>query len=402
MNNDEVSQLRADVLENAQDTLRLGNTADEELRTQSEWLKVTLASISDGVIGTDADARITFMNPMAEQVTGWSESDVLGRAVTEVFEIIDKASRQPLENQVQKAIKKGASIGFRNNTILIAKDRTEKIIDDSAAPILSDCDEVIGAILVFRDISSLNKTDEEKKGWGWLQAIHPDDQPRTIELWKESLTNQTLHENQFRIRTRDGSYRWFGVRAIPVFDMNGSVREWVGANTDITDRKLSEDTLRKLAADLSDMDRRKDEFLATLAHELRNPLAPIRSGLQLLQLPDIDDKVAEETKVMMERQLAQLVRLVDDLMDVSRIVTGKIELQKKPVLLSEVLNSAIETIRPLIEQMNHRLSLTLPENPIWLDVDLTRLAQVFLNLLNNASKYSEPNGSICIPFNATA
>jgi len=210
------------------------------------------------------------------------------------------------------------------------------------------------------------------------------------------MKNQTLHENQFRVRTLDGSYRWFSVRGVPVFNLDGSVREWVGANTDFHDRKMAEDALRRLATDLSDRDRRNDEFLATLAHELRNPLAPIRSGLQVLQLSDITDEEANQTRVMMERQLGQLVRLVDDLMDVSRIVTGKFELQIKSVLLSDVLNNAIETSRSLIDQMNHKLSVSLPGNPIRLDADFTRLSQVLLNLLNNAAKYSEPNGNISV------
>lgn len=243
------------------------------------------------------------------------------------------------------------------------------------------------------------QSDSERTGCGWLQAIHPDDREETIALWTESRKRHTLHENQFRVRTGDGTYRWFSMRAVPVFNLDGSVREWVGANTDFHDRKMAEDERHRLAADLSDMDRRKDEFLSTLAHELRNPLAPLRSGLEVLQLSDISAEEANETRDMMNRQLGQLVRLVDDLMDVSRIVTGKIELQMKSVLLSDVLDSAIETSRSLIDQMNHQLSVSLPGKPIRLEADFTRLTQVFLNLLNNAAKYSEPNGKITVDAN---
>ena len=163
---------------------------------------------------------------------------------------------------------------------------------------------------------------------------------------------------------------------------------------DITERKRMEEELRHQSAELLDADRRKNEFLATLAHELRNPLAPIRNGLQLMRMAASSGDESEHARDMMERQLTQMVRLVDDLMDVSRISRGKIELRKETISLLDVLNSAIETSRPLIENMGHHLSVTFPEHPILVEADMTRLAQVFLNLLNNAAKYNEPNGKI--------
>jgi len=156
---------------------------------------------------------------------------------------------------------------------------------------------------------------------------------------------------------------------------------------DVTERRRMEQELR-------DADRNKDEFLATLAHELRNPLAPIRNGLQLIKLAKGDADIVEQAGTMMERQLTQMVRLVDDLMDVSRITRGKLELRKERLQLVTVLNSAVETSRPLIEQMGHELTVTLPKQPVVVEADLTRLAQVFSNLLNNAAKYSDRAGHI--------
>ena len=124
---------------------------------------------------------------------------------------------------------------------------------------------------------------------------------------------------------------------------------------DLTERKRLEEELREIAAELSNADRSKDEFLATLAHELRNPLAPIRNGLQIMRLAGDDWETIEQARSMMERQLAQMVRLVDDLMDVSRISRGKIELRRERVELAAVVSSAVETSRPLIEQMGHEL-----------------------------------------------
>src|SRR5262249_508168 len=156
---------------------------------------------------------------------------------------------------------------------------------------------------------------------------------------------------------------------------------------DLIEQNLSEEALKE-------GDRRKDEFLAMLAHELRNPLAPLRNALQVMRLAGGQAETVEQARNLMERQLSQLVRLVDDLMDVSPISRGKIELRKEPVELAAVVNSAVETSRPLIEHMGHQLNVAMPKQPMIVDADLTRLAQVLMNLLNNAAKYTERGGYI--------
>jgi len=145
---------------------------------------------------------------------------------------------------------------------------------------------------------------------------------------------------------------------------------------------------------LRDADRRKDEFLATLAHELRNPLAPIRNSLQILKMPRLDAATVERSREMMERQVHQLVRMVDDLLDVSRVMRGKIELRKERVELATVVARAVETAQPLIEAQGHELTVHLPPDSLALDADPVRLAQVIGNLLTNAAKYTEANGRI--------
>ncbi len=151
----------------------------------------------------------------------------------------------------------------------------------------------------------------------------------------------------------------------------------------------------RLIRQLRDTDRRKDEFLATLAHELRNPLAPIRNALEVLRLTaDDGDSAARHARALMERQLGQMVRLIDDLLDVSRITRGKLELRKERVELRTVINNAVDTARPLIESRGHELLVALPGEPVFLDGDPMRLAQVFSNLLNNAAKYTDRGGSI--------
>ncbi len=148
--------------------------------------------------------------------------------------------------------------------------------------------------------------------------------------------------------------------------------------------------------ELKEADRRKDEFLATLAHELRNPLAPLRNGLQVMKLASQDGEVVEQVRAMMERQLGQMVRLIDDLLDVSRISRGKIELKRARVELARVIQNAVETSRPLLEQAGHELTVNMPAEPIYVDGDLTRLAQIFANLLNNAAKFTERGGRVSL------
>ena len=175
--------------------------------------------------------------------------------------------------------------------------------------------------------------------------------------------------------------------AYPLKDSAGRVREVVLVHDDITSRRRAEDELREA-------DRRKDEFLATLAHELRNPLAPIRNSLQILKMPRLDQATVERSREMMERQVQHLVRLVDDLLDVSRVMRGKIELRKERVELATVVARAVETAQPLIEAQGHELTVTLPPESLPLEADPVRLAQVVGNLLTNAAKYTEANGRI--------
>ena len=159
---------------------------------------------------------------------------------------------------------------------------------------------------------------------------------------------------------------------------------------------------QETAAKLRDADRRKDEFLATLAHELRNPLAPIRTGLHLLRITQPGSDSAEQARAMMERQLGHLVRLVDDLLELSRISRGKIDLRRAPIELAAVVLSAVETSRPAIEAARHQLDIGLPARPLIVDADFVRIAQVIANLLNNAAKYTDPGGHIALSVRAEA
>jgi len=235
---------------------------------------------------------------------------------------------------------------------------------------------------------------DEHDGYGWLKAVHPDDVQPTRDAWTHAVTAKQTFVFEHRVRRGDGEWRLCSIRADPVLADDGTIREWIGVHTDITEQKRTEATLRQFAADMSEADHRKDEFLATLAHELRNPLAPIRTGLEVMKLAGGQVAAVEQTRSMMERQLTQMVRLIDDLMDVSRISRGQLTLRTERVALAAVLQSAVEASLPLIEQMGHTLSVTEPTHTLMVDADVTRLAQVFVNLLNNAAKYSDRGGHI--------
>lgn len=673
--------------------LRIRQRAVEQIHEHRELLQATLASVGDAVIATNLSGKITFFNSVAQQLTGWYSHEAIGCPLGEVFHVVAEGTRQPVENPALRALNGSTTIGIPNHALLVARDGSERPIDDCAAPIRNASGVICGAVLVFRDVTQHRKqqrelqererefrtlaeslpqlcwmahadghifwynqrwyeytgtTLEQMAGWGWQSLHDPDALPEVLREWNASLISGTPFEMVFPIRGANGRFRQFLTRVEPIKDESGTITRWFGTNTDvtasveveeklraseqhlravldtlaafvgvltpdgiltqansaalraaglnpedvlgkpfaetywwsysprvqedlradialarrgqsvrrdvqvraaegelidldfmlhpmrdehgevthlipsaidITERKRGEadrlklvslvenstdfigmcdlnnfpfyinqagldmmgfdslvqaqsvpirefffsedqdrivnqflpnvlhhghgevevrfrhfktgsalwmlyrvftltdangqpiglatvsrdvtqhhqleDNLRSLAADLSEANRRKDEFLATLAHELRNPLAPIRNGLFTLRRQiTTSDPTTDGIYTMLERQLEHLVRLVDDLLDLSRITRNKVELRKETVDLTTVLSSAIETSSPLLSESGNELHVTWPEQPILLDADLTRLAQVFSNLLNNAAKYNHEGGSI--------
>jgi len=280
-----------------------------------ELLHAMLISIGDGVIATDADGRVTLLNHVAQELTGWSQEEGRGQPLERVFNIVNEETRVPVDNPATRALREGRIVGLANHTILIARNGTEWPIDDSAAPVQNQQGEVAGAILVFREIS---------------------------------------------------------------------------------ERKRQEAQLVRQTVALQEEDRRKDEFLATLAHELRNPLSPLSNALQIWPMVESDREQMDQLRQMMERQVAQMTRLIDDLLDVARITRGKIELRRQVVDLGVLIAGAVEAVQPLIAACNHRLTVDLPTEPIFVDGDVARLTQVFGNILNNAAKYTSRDGTISV------
>jgi PAS domain S-box-containing protein len=218
--------------------------------------------------------------------------------------------------------------------------------------------------------------------------IDPEDLPRMRAAEEAAGRNRTPFDVRFRSRGRDGTVRWLHCRSAPR-PLPGGAAVWDGITVDVTERLAMEETLREA-------DRRKDEFLAMLAHELRNPLAPIRNAVHVMRLLGTPNAEMAWARDVVDRQAQYLTRLVDDLLDVARIARGKVWLYRERVDLAAAIARAVETARPTIEARRHALAVTLPPEPVYLDADPTRLAQVVGNLLTNAAKYTDEGGRITL------
>jgi PAS domain S-box-containing protein len=224
--------------------------------------------------------------------------------------------------------------------------------------------------------------------------LHPDDRAAAIESWGAAVAQGHPHELAYRLRRHDGVYRWFLARTWPQRDARGTVLRWFGTGTDIDDAKRAEKVMRDTESALREADRRKDEFLATLAHELRNPLAPIRQASRLASMAEATPAQVQWSHGVIDRQVTGMARLLDDLLDVSRITRGRLELRQEWVTVAALIESAVETARPLIDARQHRLAIDLPSRPTRVQVDPLRMSQVVANLLTNAAKYTPPGGDL--------
>ncbi|MGZ5202834.1 MAG: hybrid sensor histidine kinase/response regulator [Telluria sp.] len=224
----------------------------------------------------------------------------------------------------------------------------------------------------------------------WLdEYVPPEDQPLVHAAVAEAIRNRQVLEQEHRVRRIDGSEGWILSRAVPMFGDDGEIVEWIGAASDITERKMAEEKLKEL-------DRRKDEFLAMLSHELRNPLAPIGAAADLLQRGNASDTLVRTTSKIIARQVRHMTELVDDLLDVSRVTRGLIELDQAMLDIAHIAADAVEQITPLIKARRQELKVGLPSAPALVRGDKKRLVQVLANLLNNAAKYTQEGGRIAL------
>jgi len=247
---------------------------------------------------------------------------------------------------------------------------------------LDGCEFVNRAYLQF-----LERPMEDIQQMKWATALHIEDAQTYLDAYREAFEGRKPFEAQVRMRRADGEYRWLKSAALPRVAIEGKFLGYVGCSFDITDVKQYQEAL-------SEADRRKNEFLAMLAHELRNPLAPIRNALEIMRRTKDNAQAIQSASEMMERQISQMVRLVDDLLDVSRISRGRIELRRGPIELASAVNHAVEASRLLAESKGIELSVSMPPQPVYLNADPIRMAQVVGNLLNNACKFTADGGRI--------
>jgi PAS domain S-box-containing protein len=419
-------------------------TAQRRASERHEVLQVTLRSIGDAVITTDTDGRITYLNAVAESLTGWTLAEARTQPLDAVFRIVNEETRRPVDNPATRALQQGVVVGLANHAVLIQKDGRECPIDDSAAPITDERGHTSGCVLIFRDVTPQRRMAQEEarqlltarllasiietsddaiisksldgviQSWNTaaerlfgykadeaigrhISLVIPPDRVAEEDHIIASLKagQRVEHFETERVRS-DGQRIFVSLTISPIKDADGQV---VGASKivrDVTERKRAEEKLRRLAADLSEADRRKNEFLAMLAHELRNPLAPISNTAQALRLASSDRAAVESASKMLERQVGQMSRLVDDLLDMSRITRGKIELRREQVELAPIVEQAVEAVRAHYQSMSHELTVVLPSPPIRVNADPARLTQVIGNLLNNACKFTDKGGRIAL------
>ena len=411
---------------------------DITARMQAAHARARLAAIvdssDDAIISKTLDGVITSWNRGAAKLFGYSAEEAVGQPIT----MLIPEGRRHEEEKIQARLRHGDGVP-PYETVRRRKDGSLLDISLAISPIIDEHGRVVGASKIARDITARKRAEEDvrrsrealnglvdrapfgiyivdshldivqmnaRSQTGTFYNVRPVIGRNLVDvmriLWPEPVATEIVAAFRQTLETGE-AYRSRNFSSPRADTDNVESYEWELHRITLPDGQpgvvsyyFDSTRLRKAEHGLREADRRKDEFLATLAHELRNPLAPIRSGLQILHLTRGDAATAPQIHEMLERQVNHLVRLVDDLMEVARVTRGRIELRKETVDLGAMLRSAVETSRPLIEAARHELIVDVPPEPVTLVADPVRLAQVIANLLNNAAKYTEEGGRITV------
>ncbi|MDB5908701.1 MAG: hypothetical protein JWP34_2815, partial [Massilia sp.] len=384
-----------------------------------------LESISEGFLAISADWRISYVNCAAERLLGTPRGQLAGALLWEVLPQVLGSSLEPglrrsaddrshvkfdayydefgrwLEINSAPTPDGGVALYFRDETERrLAEEgirRLAAVAEQSPDGIGIATPDAMGMFLnpAGRRLAGI-APDAAISDYTMVDFFAPECRQFVAEVVLPALTGKPgrWEGELYLVHLVTGAQAPIYFKGFAVRDDRGAIIGLATISRDITEQKRAEDELRRVAADLSEADHRKSEFLATLAHELRNPLAPIRTGLDLLRMGSSDPAVQERVIGMMDRQLGLLIHLVNDLLDVARFTSGKIELKKELVELQTLVAMARETSVALVEAGGHTLELLLPAEPIMIEADTTRIVQVLSNLINNAAKYTPAGGRI--------
>ena len=391
-------------------------------------------SSDDAIISKTLNGTIQSWNAAAERLFGHTAEQAIGRHIS----LVIPPERIAEEDDIVASLKAGKRIEHFE-TERVRSDGQRVQVSLTISPIRDASGAVIGASKIARDVTERKRIEADREKFVTLienstdfigmcdldgvpffvnragltmvglddieQArrtpvasfFFPDDQHRMMNEFFPSVLREGHGEIDVRFRHfKTGEARWMAYKVLTLPGADGRPVAFATVSQDVTERRRLEDDLRRVAEELSGADRRKNEFLAMLAHELRNPLAPISNAVRALTLGRRDETAVDSASEMLERQVGQIIRLVDDLLDVSRISRGKIALRTERVELAPIIQQAVEATRALYRSMNQELTVRLPSEPVYLNADPTRLAQVVGNLLNNACKFTDVGGRISL------
>ena len=412
------------------------------LRQSGEWFFTTLNSIGDAVIATDFGGRVVFMNAVAERLTGWTVAQSSGLPLDSVFVILNEATRAPVPSPVEAVLATGRIQGLANHTVLVAKDGSERIIEDSAAPILGDDDRITGVVLVFHDgtekrraeelnerlaavvdssddiiaskdldgvITSWNRGAERILGYTAAEVIGKhvsmlmppelvEDMPRILEKIRRG---EKVDHYQTKRRRKDGTLIDVSLTVSPIRNEDGAVVGASKVGRDITAEKRAQEERERLLeaaqaarADAEAANRLKDEFLATLSHELRTPLNAILGWARILSTGPVEPEDLKEGLEVIDRNARMQAQIIEDLLDVSRIISGNLRLDVQRLNVAEVIEAAMAAVMPTAEAKGVRLKKVLDPLAGPVSGDPARLQQIVWNLLTNAVKFTPKGGRV--------
>lgn len=404
--------------------------AQEALRESEEEFRSTFDNAAVGIAHVALDGRWLRLNDRLCAITGYSRKELQASD----FQSITHPADLPADLALCDKVIAGEIERYSIEKRYIAKGGAEVWVNLTVAARRGPRGEPLYFISVVEDISARKRSEQAlhaaleasrtgtfrwdiKSGelqWdaalaqlfglapgetvrdlaGFLGRVHPEDREKVRQACSRCMNEGTDFEEEFRVVLADRTHRWLYDRGRTFRDTQGHPSHMTGACVDVTRSKVAEAALREA-------DQQKDQFLATLAHELRNPLAPLKNSVEILRRRRGRKLDVEQVAGIMERQIGHMVRMVDDLLDVSRISSGKIRLHKQRCALQAPLTDAVEAARPLMEAKGHVLTVDWPEQPLWTEADPTRIAQVLTNLLNNAAKYTPPRGSIAVQVRST-